>query len=331
MFSSSVLSSSIESSQPNSLSQAVHQRAMQASERFQKSVADLISALEDVEQHQVYLQFGHSSLFQYAVQELRLSESVAYPLITVMRKAKEVPQLKVQMQEGKINLGNARRIAPVLTQANSSEWLDKAATMTQRQLEKEVVRVHPLSAVQERAQYVTENRIRLEVGLSESQMLKLRKAQDLVCQATAKSASLEDTLIALTEFYLKHRDPVEKAKRVTAKKGSLAAQATSGEEMVTREESRDSEEMVTREESKMSEEIRGRELIPAAILHAVRLRDQGKCAFLNAQGRTCGQTRWLEVHHRVPVSSGGTNSVDNLITLCSGHHRWVHSTKKVHS
>jgi len=201
MFSSSSLMQKPSlSPQPHSLSQMVHQRALQASERFRKSESDLISALEDVERHRVYLQFGYPSLFQYAVRELKLSENVAYPLITVMRKSKEIPQLKQQMEEGRISLGNARRIVPVLTKENSSDWLQKASTMTQRQLEKEVVKVQPLAAVQERANYVAENRIRLELGMSEAQMLKLRKAQDLVCQSSSKPASLEDTLIAMTEF-----------------------------------------------------------------------------------------------------------------------------------
>jgi hypothetical protein len=32
----------------------------------------------------------------------------------------------------------------------------------------------------------------------------------------------------------------------------------------------------------------------------------------------CGQTRFLEIHHRIPVSSGGRTEMENLVTLCSG-------------
>ena len=341
---------------------AVHQRAMLASEQYRVSEAELLTALEDVEKHKVHLHFGHSSLFQYAVRELKLSENVAYSLITVMRKSKEVPELKQQIRSGTITLGHAKRISSVLTNENSNEWFEKASTLTQRQLEKEVVKVRPLSAVQERASYVTESRIKLEVGLSESQMLQLRKVQDLVCQATAKHVSIEDTLVAMTEFYLKHRDPITKAKRITVKKGSavntnsqVKNEFTVINEGAVKKDSEVKEESaigknsttqnVAAENTKQSENIyivsndgkiglvtsletssnHEREPIPAQVLHAVNLRDQRRCTYQNRMGRACNQTRWLEYHHLKPVSQGGKNILENLVTLCSGHHRLMHS------
>lgn len=41
-----------------------------------------------------------------------------------------------------------------------------------------------------------------------------------------------------------------------------------------------------------------------------------------AQG--CNHTRFLEIHHRVPVASGGRTELDNLIVLCSRCHRLLH-------
>ncbi|MBI2605974.1 MAG: HNH endonuclease [Deltaproteobacteria bacterium] len=38
----------------------------------------------------------------------------------------------------------------------------------------------------------------------------------------------------------------------------------------------------------------------------------------------CEQKRWLQVHHIKPVSLGGGNTLENLTTLCSGHHRMRH-------
>jgi hypothetical protein len=341
----------------------VHQRALQACAEFRRCEADLMTALEAVEDQKVHLRMGYSSLFQYAVAELKLSEHVIYALITVMRKSKEVPELKNKIRDGEITLGNAKRVSAVMHSENSTEWLQKAATLTQRQLEKEVVKVRPLSAVQERTSYVTESRIKLEVGLSETQMLRLRKAQDLVCQSSAKHASLEDTLVALTEFYLRHRDPVSKAKRVIVKKGSSpkakpkamskpmpmpmpmkkdtskVTQSTKQKQAgALRSDSSSNTNLSTSLETSspalnsvgsipipISIPVHHREPIPAAILHVINLRDQRKCTFINALGRPCGQTRWVEVHHIKPVSRGGKNTPDNLITLCSGHHRLLHA------
>ena len=53
----------------------------------------------------------------------------------------------------------------------------------------------------------------------------------------------------------------------------------------------------------------------------VLLRDGWQCQ-LASQGN-CSQP--LEVHHKLPRSRGGKHDLDNLVTLCSKHHRWVHA------
>src|ERR1700752_5329195 len=115
----------------------IHQRAVDISSRYKRLESELIEILEQVENHKVYLHYHHSSLFKYGVEELKLSESVIYRLITVMRKSREIPQLKAEISAGNITLGNATRIASILTSENQSEWLAKASELSQRQLEKE--------------------------------------------------------------------------------------------------------------------------------------------------------------------------------------------------
>src|SRR5581483_9754901 len=66
-------------------------------------------------------------------------------------------------------------------------------------------------------------RLDLRLGVDEELMLKLRRAQDQVSQSSGRPASLEDTLKEAICFYLHHKDPLERAKRVIAKKGTRAA------------------------------------------------------------------------------------------------------------
>jgi hypothetical protein len=39
----------------------------------------------------------------------------------------------------------------------------------------------------------------------------------------------------------------------------------------------------------------------------------------------CGWTRHVHVHHMLPMSCGGTNDPDNLVTLCANHHADAHA------
>jgi 5-methylcytosine-specific restriction endonuclease McrA len=55
------------------------------------------------------------------------------------------------------------------------------------------------------------------------------------------------------------------------------------------------------------------------------LRDREKCQAELQDGTKCGETKWLHQHHIIPKEFGGKDTAENLITLCSSHHRMVHA------
>jgi len=59
--------------------------------------------------------------------------------------------------------------------------------------------------------------------------------------------------------------------------------------------------------------------VPPALRRRVLKRDGHRC---RTQG--CGNAHFLEVHHVVPRTAGGPHALDNLVTLCSACHRWLH-------
>src|SRR5581483_10293671 len=198
----------------------IHQSALLAAREFKQAELKLLEALLEVEKSSVHLRKGFSSLFHYAVQSLGLSEAVAYNAISVARKIREIPELKSEVAE--LGISKTRKIVSVLTKENQSEWSSKAKTLSSRSLEKAVAKVNPRMATPEVARYVSEKRLDLRLGVDEELMLKLRRAQDQVSQSSGRPASLEDTLKEAICFYLHHKDPLERAKRVIAKKGTRA-------------------------------------------------------------------------------------------------------------
>ena len=93
---------------------------------------------------------------------------------------------------------------------------------------------------------------------------------------------------------LRNVDPIRKAERVIAKKLPAAKQV-----------------------HEVARQLR--EPIPANLLHEVNLRDAGRCQFKN-----CGASHWTEIHHIRPLSMGGDNALENLMTVCSAHHKFMH-------
>ena len=69
----------------------------------------------------------------------------------------------------------------------------------------------------------------------------------------------------------------------------------------------------------------------AATYHAVNARDRGECQAKLPDGNKCGATKWVHFHHKIEVAKGGTNAPENLITLCSAHHRIHHRSWRVMS
>jgi hypothetical protein len=67
--------------------------------------------------------------------------------------------------------------------------------------------------------------------------------------------------------------------------------------------------------------------VKAETLHAVHCRDRGQCQARLPNGKICGEKKWLHVHHIVPFSHRGTDILENLVTLCSSHHRLWHERK----
>ncbi|MBD3220451.1 hypothetical protein GF314_04340 [bacterium] len=64
---------------------------------------------------------------------------------------------------------------------------------------------------------------------------------------------------------------------------------------------------------------RKRQTIASTVRERVLARDRHRC---RAPG--CRSTRFLELHHVVPASRGGSSRAENLITLCSRCHRHLH-------
>jgi hypothetical protein len=59
--------------------------------------------------------------------------------------------------------------------------------------------------------------------------------------------------------------------------------------------------------------------IPPALTRALDVRDAGRCRFPG-----CNHRRFLDRHHIEHWSRNGETKLDNLLTLCSAHHRLVH-------
>ncbi len=287
----------------------LHQKAIHLSKEFKRVEADLVDVLQKIDEQKIFRKMGFASLFDYATKGLSLSESVAYGLIAVSRKSREIPELKTAVAQGELSLSQAKRITSVLTKENAPELIEKAKTMSQREIEKVVATLNPKASVGDRTRFISADRIELKTSLREECMRKIRRIQDLESQKTKKACDLEATLEAMADFYLERQDPVMKSERIL-KKPSLR-------KVERKVECKTEGGAVSPKRLRFTNEIK----------HRIHQRDQTQCTHVDSLGRRCSNKRWVEIHHIIPVSEGGDNSPENLTTLCHAHHRMTHETK----
>jgi hypothetical protein len=64
---------------------------------------------------------------------------------------------------------------------------------------------------------------------------------------------------------------------------------------------------------------RAKQRMPPAVRRAVLARDRHRCRVPG-----CTHATFLDIHHLVPRSEGGSNDPENIITICGAHHRATH-------
>jgi hypothetical protein len=293
----------------------LHERAMTTAKEYLKHEAELIGIFQELDERRTFERYGMPSLFAYATKVLKLSESTTTALTSIARAARKVPELKEAIEEKKITLSNARRIAPVLKVENKTEWLEKAASLPLNRLERELAKSFPERPAPTRILPKSEMLGRLEVDLSNASLAKLKRAQEILSQKRKTNVDAAAVLESLLDEFIERHDPLEKAKRHEDRSKMPTA-------LVRKPVAR----LVGKTDTVKNIQTSGQVRLPilAKAKHDVMLRDQARCTYVHANGSRCENTRWLDIHHVKLVSAGGSNSVENLRTLCSAHHRILH-------
>jgi hypothetical protein len=295
--------------------EVLHKKALGLCRQYRELEWPIIETLREVDRSKLYLKFEVTSLFQYALQILGLSEAVAYSFITLGRKAAEVPELKIALQAKVVSAGKASRIVAVINRKNAGELIEFAAKRTRREVDHKVAELNPKLAVRESAKPIAKDIFELRTGISKQAFDLLQRSQALIAQKKGRNPSLAETLEVVLAEFVKRQDPVQKAERA---KGRLESKALCKAE--TSAERQGPQLCLDR----VAKAIHKRQPLSAEQRHKVFSRDGGRCSHVDSNGHLCSNDRWIHIHHIRPVSAGGSNEPGNLTTLCSVHHDLVH-------
>jgi 5-methylcytosine-specific restriction endonuclease McrA len=285
--------------------QALHQNALRASEKYLSSERELFACLVEVDKHRVYLLFGATSLFDYGTRVLKLSEAVTYNFVSVVKKSREVPELKQEVLSGGLAVSKARKLVSVVTKDNQIALIEFAKQATYRDLDRKIAELNPKPAVANLKSSGKEQET-LHLTMNSKTAEKFRRMQDLLSTKSRRAVGLNECLEQVLDLALEKLDPIAKARRALARK----------------QVSPDAERPKTRRAT--SESTTKVKKPPSDVVHKVMLHDQAQCTHMHSTGERCSNRRWLEIHHKESRVFGGDHHPENLRLLCSVHHRQIH-------
>lgn len=287
----------------------------------------------EIMQRQLYRELGYSSINQYARKSLGFSKTRTGDFIRLAGRLEILPAVREAMTSGELGYTKAREIVGVATPETEDEWL-KAAKKPRQELAREVKRAKRVARVDPNQTELLpdsptvvapkELPVRFQMDLTPEQEARraalVERLHKLGNVPNNKAELMLEALAALVESKgkaprgaLVSRPPVQI--HVHEKDGRMTVQTEAGE----RELSRADAERVKCDAAVCTQGGRNTTTIPPRVRREVLARDGHHC-----QAPGCGRTRFLEVHHTIPRSRGGTNQPENLVTLCAACHRLWH-------
>ena len=294
--------------------QIIHQKLVQAVKSLRKNEAEILDLIAQADQTKDFLMLvQYPSLFSYCVKEIGLTEAETCNFLALYKKSKEIPALTEAIQSGEVSVSKLRHICPVINAENQNHWIEKAKTETNKNLIDEVAKTSPYTKRKTVVKPTGEGMKRLSIDVSPEFMQKLLRLQEVL-----KDSDITRVLEVAIDDTLEKRDPVKKADGAEERAKKKEASQKTEDQAEVNQESAPSE--------KLSVSRQTRKALPKHLVHAIHRRDRGQCCYYGMRNSRCDSKYRVEIHHIEPISRGGKDEYENLVTLCYDHHKLIHET-----
>jgi hypothetical protein len=308
--------------------------------REREATAALIVHLGEFDARRLYEGAACPSMFQYCRVVLRLSEGSAYNRIETARAARRHPAIVEMLVRGDLSPTTARLLARHLTPENHQELLAAASGKGTQAVEELLARWCPQADVAARVRRLSSAPLVMgdPVALSSPPSVAASLPELPVRVAGAPAdAPIAPPVATMPRPVLRPLGPDRYEIRFTASAETRERLRRAQDLLGHAIPSGDIAQVIDRalvllvadlEKKKFAATPRPRRSggqaddsrnIPAEVRRGVVARDEGRCRFVAANGRRCGERRFLEFHHVIPYAAGGKPTLDNIELRCRAH------------
>jgi hypothetical protein len=292
-------------------------------------LARLVVHLGEVEERRLHLKAACSSMFDYCLRRLGMSEGAAYRRIAVARLARDFPCIVARIERGEVHLSALVLIRELVTAANVEELLTEVAGKSKREVQEIVARRAPKPDVPTTIRKLPERSVHAATSpftLASLPATVLPEATPATPPTPARieplsnaryklqltaSAELRDKLERATDL-MRHRNPTGDI-AVVIERALDALLATLEKERLGATTRRPHSVSAARP-SKAGH-------IPRSVRREVFARDGQQCTFADAGGNRCSARTLLELDHIEARALGGGDDASNLRVRCRGHNQ----------
>ena len=300
--------------------------------------AGLVAYLAEVEERRLHLEVACSSMFDFCVHRLGMSDGEAHRRLIASRLVRAFPRVLGYLERGGVHLCALALLRDHLNEENHEELLRAATGKTVRAVQEMLAarcpkpdvppRIEPLAPQAElpiapptaerpatskprpRVEPLSASRYRVELTVSGEAKEKLERIEDLMRHRNP-SGDLEVIVEQALDLLLAKLEK-ERLGKVTRPRKAKAPAAT---------EQTDQTDPTEHAEATSASDDPSR-WIPQEVRRAVFERDGERCTYVDARGRRCACRAFLELDHVVPFARGGKPTVENLRVRCRAHNRW---------
>lgn len=290
----------------------------------------------------LFKELGFASINQYARQELGFCDSKIGDYIKLTRKLAKLPHLKNMISNGEVGYTKGRLIVDVVDEKTEEKWAQFAKENSRCEVAEEVKRAkkEAKDAAAGQPSFLPSPKrkapaavvpVRVNLEMTAAQFVRYETAWEQIRKQGYVSPEKVEALVEIMEAFLDshpqnassreenrghsrpsaqihiHHCPECESSTVQTSKGELEIAKTEFERYQC------DCQTVTQEGRNISS-------IPPAVRTKVLAKARHKC-----QTPGCNHTRFLEIHHIIPRSQGGSNDITNLRVACSACHSLIHA------
>jgi hypothetical protein len=303
--------------------------------RGRELTAQLIAHLSEVEERRLHLHAACSSMFDYCVNRLGLSEDEACRRIDAARLARRFPTLYPLLADGSVSLSVVALLKPYLTAENHVELLQACRGLTQAKAREQLAARFPRADVPSTVRKLPEP---VRPAIPESMALPLSEpaavtpvsavASNVTTPLPPRSPPRPIEPLAPERYKIQLTASRELKNKLEQCRDLMRHANPSGDFAPILERALEllldklmRERFGAAQRACASSKSSSGRSLDRATRRAVIAHDGLRCAWVGLDGERCNAKSWLELDHEEPLAKGGSSAAHNVRVLCQAHNR----------